>query len=309
MYRLIRFYNQNRKDIWKVIGIILIIVAILQILNYASKKKGKKEDNNIVNSTNQNTSNQYNNISLETEKSVLSGESINQDKKNSIKLIDTFFSYCNEKNIQKAYELLTDECKEEMYSSVNDFEEMYYEKVFGNQRKNVSLENWTSNTYKVKISEDYLSSGEYTNENNIQDYITIQDNKLNINNYVRRLYYDDITKKENNLSIKLIQEDVYMEYIIYTFEIKSSSEESILLDTLESLDSMYIEDNNGVKSSAYTNELSQRNLLLNQGDKKQVKIKYYKKFNTNTKIKKIVFSEVYFNYGQNSKNSTLVIDI
>ena len=211
--------------------------------------------------------------------------------------------------MQKAYELLTDECKEEMYSSVDDFEKMYYEKVFNGQRKNVSLENWTSNTYKVKISEDYLSTGKYTNENDIQDYITIKDKKLNINNYIGKLKFDNIEKKEKNLNIKVMQKDTYMDYVIYTFEVTNNSNTTVLLDSLDNLESMYIKDNNGVKSLAYTHELSKRNLILNQGEKKQIKIKYYSKFNTNNKINEIVFSEIDFDYGQNSKISTMTIDI
>ena len=60
MHRLIRFYNQNRKDIWKVIGIIVIIIIVLQLLNYSAKKtKQEKINNNADQSTNQEG---YNNV-------------------------------------------------------------------------------------------------------------------------------------------------------------------------------------------------------------------------------------------------------
>lgn len=296
MHRLIRFYNQNKKDIWKVIGVIIAIIVILQMLNYISKKNNekqlqeKKENNNTYSNINQ----KYNSIELESEKSVLSGKEISDTKKDSTQIIDDFFGYCNEQKIQEAYELLTDECKEEMYSSVQVFKETYYDKVLNGQKKNISIENWTDNIYKVTISDDFLSSGKYTKENDIQDYITIKDNKLNINKYIGR---EEINKEKNeeNVNICVIQKDEYMDYTTYTFEITNNSKGSILLDPLEDIDTMYIKDSKGVKYSAYTHEISKGSLLINEANKKQIKIKYYSKFVSSKNIKKIVFSKVMLN--------------
>ena len=127
-----------------------------------------------------------------------------------IKVIDEFFKYCNEQKIQEAYDLLTEECKDELYSSLQVFYETYYKEVINGEKKNISVENWVNDTYKVKISEDFLSTGKYSEENTIQDYITIKkdDNneyKLNINGYIERKKQD---KEDNykNINVKVLDE-------------------------------------------------------------------------------------------------------
>lgn len=292
MHRLKRFYNQNRQEIWKFIGVIIIIIVILQMLNYVSKKNNEKElQKNVENNTNLDINQKYNNVGLKTEESVLSGEDISKNQKDSIQIINDFFGYCNEQKIEEAYELLTDECKEEMYSSVQVFKEMYYDNVLNGQNKNISVEIWTDDTYKVTIGEDFLSTGKYTNENNIQDYITVKDGKLNINNYIGR---KEIEKEKNKEDVKIsvIKKDEYMEYTIYTFEITNNSKGTVLLDPLEDINTMYIEDNNGVKYSAYTHEISRGSLEIKEANKKQIKIKYYSKFVSTKRIKEIVFSKL-----------------
>lgn len=306
MYKLIRFYNQNRKEIWKIIGIVLAIIFVLQLLNYLSKQKAQNQNNKIISNTNDSL--QYNNLDLSTNKSVLSGEEISQQKQDSIKIIDNFFTYCNEQKIQEAYDLLTEECKEEMYSSVELFNEMYYQKVLNGQKKNISIENWTNHTYKVTINDDFMATGKYSDENKMQDYITIQDNRLNINNYIGRVELNK-EKQDNDITIKIIREDTYFDYISYTFEITNNSKKAILLDSLENIDTMYIKDSNETKYTAYSHELSRDNLLVDDGDQKQITIKYYSKFGSTKRIRKIVFSGVILDYSENSNSNYRTFEI
>lgn len=295
MHRLVRFYNQNRKDIWKVIGFVILIIFVLQTLNYVEKKKDSNDkENNIENNSTQSIEQPYNNIKIKSDESVLTGEKMSQEEIDSIKIINDFFEYCNEQKIQEAYDLLSDECKEEMYSSVQIFKEMYYNKVLDGQAKNISIENWNNNTYKVDIGDDYLSSGKYTKENNIQDYITIQDDKLNINKYIGRSKIEK-NKSEENMDVLVLNKDEYIDYTIYTFEIKNNSNETIILDPLEDINTMYIKDDDGVKYSAYTHEISEGNLTIGESSKKQIKIKYYSKYISTKKIEEIVFSRVMLN--------------
>ena len=295
MHRLVRFYNQNRKDIWKVIGFVILIIFVLQTLNYVEKKKDSNDkENNIENNSTQSIEQPYNNIKIKSDESVLTGEKMSQEEIDSIKIINDFFEYCNEQKIQEAYDLLSDECKEEMYSSVQIFKEMYYNKVLDGQAKNISIENWNNNTYKVDIGDDYLSSGKYTKENNIQDYITIQDDKLNINKYIGRSKIEK-NKSEENMDVLVLNKDEYIDYTIYTFEIKNNSNETIILDPLEDINTMYIKDDDGVKYSAYTHEISEGNLTIGESSKKQIKIEYYSKYISTKKIEEIVFSRVMLN--------------
>jgi len=51
MYNLIRFYNQNRKKIFKIILIIVLIIGGIQLFNYFAKQSNnsKYEQKNVIN--------------------------------------------------------------------------------------------------------------------------------------------------------------------------------------------------------------------------------------------------------------------
>ena len=46
MYKLLRFYNQNRFKIWIAIVVIIFVVALTRILNYSIKEQDEKIENN-----------------------------------------------------------------------------------------------------------------------------------------------------------------------------------------------------------------------------------------------------------------------
>ncbi len=309
MQKFMRFFNQNRKDILKVVLIIVSIIGILQLLNYIAKQQNEEQlKNGNINNIIENNIVKYNNVNLETEKSALSGQKISKQKRDSIQIIDKFFEYCNNNKLQEAYDLLTEECKSEMYPSVEIFEKGYYEKIFDGNQKNISVENWNDDIYKIRINDDFLSSGKYSEENTIQDYITIQENKLNVNGYVRKNKINKENKKRD-INIKVLEEDIYMEYTTYTFEVTNNSSKAILLDSLKDIDSIYIQDNNGVKYSAYTHELSKSEMLVDEGTKIKLKIKYYSRYGSTKDIKKIVFSKVILDNNQYSDNDYYKFEI
>ena len=52
MYNLIRFYNQNRKKIIKIILVIVFIIGLIQLLDFFSKRENKNEEvSNEINNT------------------------------------------------------------------------------------------------------------------------------------------------------------------------------------------------------------------------------------------------------------------
>lgn len=302
MYKIVRFYNQNKKTIWKVILCIALIIGIIQILNYITKKKmGENNMDNLQEQVNNETdTNVYNSVILNDDKTSLTGEEISENKKSDIKYIDEFFEYCNNGKIEDAYNLLTEECKEEMYPEIDAFEQAYCQQIFSGEKKNIKIENWINNIYKVSITDDFLTTGKYNTENTIQDYITVEEDedynlRLNINSYIGRKKINKKNEAEN-IEVNVIERDTYMDYEIYTFEVKNNSEMYILLDDLKNIDTMYIEDGKGVKYSAYTHELGKEQLLLSPNETRKMKIKYYSKYGSTKTIEKVIFSKIILNY-------------
>ena len=209
MYKLISWYNQNRRKFWRIVVTIFIVILIAWRLMYTTTNRNTGRE--ISQSPKIDTSN-LNSITLESDKSAITGKRTTIDQ-SGIEVIDKFVSFCNSGNIQEAYNLLSNECKEQMYSEIKSFQEAYFNPIFGNGKRNASIENWNENIYKVDFHEDALSTGRYNVENTLQDYITIVNDKdgnkkLNINGYIGRTTYDK-TKNSNDLGIKLRRKDKY----------------------------------------------------------------------------------------------------
>lgn len=306
MNRLKRFYNQNSKGIWTLAIIIAFFLVLLKLLNLWSAKKINEEYKNNSSSTNSILQTE-NNINLESEKSVVTGEKkVSSNLNKEVQTIQEFLNSCENKDTTKAYEMLTDECKEQLYNSEDEFVEQYCNINFKDNSMNFNIENWVNSTYKVKMFDDIMSTGKYEDGPVIQDYITVEkeknEYKLNINNYIGKNLLNKETTK-NNITIKVINRNIYMDYEIYDLEVKNNTENDILLDTKENLESMYIKDTKNVKYSSYSHEISLADLYVQKGQKRNLKVKYYSSYNSGKKIKEIGFSNVIMEY--NKEDNTI----
>ncbi len=298
MYNLIRFFNQNRRKIIIIILFIVFLLGIIQLLNYFAKK-----ENNTNNAKNESIAE---NLIIKNEvvsqKSAISGTNIStKNLKKDTDVIGKFIEYCNSKNIEGAYELLTDECKEVMFPSIEDFNRVYYEHIFNNQARSYTVENWISNTYKIEYSNDILSTGKIDNDIGLLDYITVVEingeYKLNINNYVGRSIPNKTTEIKDIL-ITINSIDSYMDYEIYNLSVENKSDNTILLDTNDSTKSVYLQDTNDTKYYFYNNEVIQNRLKVQSKLKNTIEIKFMNPYTSGRTIKKLVFSNLVLNYDE-----------
>lgn len=306
MYRLIRWYNQNRKAVWIVIGVIALIILIIQLINYWVKEENEKtlQESNQTQTQTTNNSREYNTISIGEDSSALTGEALSSSQLSEIEIIDMFVEYCNNQQIEEAYNMLTDECKEEIYKEKRIFEETYYNPIFLNTTRDVNVENWVSNIYKVDYNENFLATGQYSTENTKQDYITVEEQedntyKLNINNYIGRKEVNKSNEK-NGITIEVLQKDTYMDYEVYTIKVQNNSNSTIKLDDGKNIKGMYIEDDNGIRYGAYTHEISDVDLIISPRETKEIRIKYYSRYGSDKNITNLGFERIIFNYEENT---------
>ena len=304
MYKIIRFYNQNRKQIIRVIAIITFIIVLIQMLNYIYKNK---TDNNNQNYISENANSNIGNFgTIVSNKSAITDTKIDTEKlEDDVTIINEFIESCNERNIEKAYNLLSDECKEEMYPTENEFYDNYYMTIFNNNKLEYSVENWIEDTYEVKFIEDMLATGTINGENK-QDYITIveEDNsfKININNYIGR----EILNKNietNDIILNLIQKDIYMDYEVYKVTIKNNTGKSILLAPEDKTNTIYLQNTNGGKFYAASSELLKEELLLENSYSHTIDVKFNKTYSYSNNIKSLSFSNVILDYDKYSNLS------
>lgn len=297
MNKLIRWYNSNRKVIFSVIIAIIFIIMIVNVLNEMSREKLKRK--NEPHSAIKTEEIISNTINVKNDKSSISGQEITNEQKETLKTIDEFATYCNNKEVDKAYEVLSNDCKKELYSTKEIFEQNYYNKIFKGKERRIVVENWTGDIYKVKFKEDAMSTGKFEDISTIQDYITIINedgkNKLNINGYVGKKTINKVGKNEDIL-IKVIESNQYMDYEEYAFEIVNNSNNTVYLKDKNLADTLYLEDKNGIKYQAYSHELTSPELKVGPKEKKSIKIKYYSKFSSNRELRRIVFKGIILNY-------------
>lgn len=293
MNKIRRYYNQNRKKIWGIIIIIAFAFAIQQAINFYIKNQNEKEINNLI------AKSSTNNNSAISENKQTSNNTATQTTQTDIKeaTIKQFVNYCNKKELENAYNMLTDECKEQMFNDLEKFTQIYYGSAFENRAKEAIINKWSNNTYLVYLKENALSTGRATDDNQKGDYITVVKNddgnyRLNVNSYVG---YEQInkTKEENEIKIEVVCKNAYMNYEEYKLIVTNKSNMDITLDTLYSVDTIFIEDVNGTKYSSYSHELSKELLTITKGHTRELNIKFYNSYSAGRKIKTLVFSDLW----------------
>lgn len=216
MNRIIRWYNKNRKIFLLAILVIIALSVLPRVLNEFAKSK--KEVSSSINNTTT-----YNNEDY----SIITGETVEEEtSKENSNIINSFIDFCNNGNIENAYQILSKDCKDKLYPTINDFKDKYYNKIFNN-KKSYSIQAWVTEgsyyTYKIDFKEDMLSTGN-ANSASIEDYYTIvyEDGgyKLNINNYIASTIINKINETDE-LKIAVLSKDVFMEYEIYNIYITS----------------------------------------------------------------------------------------
>lgn len=299
MNKIIRFYNQNREKIIKIVLIIVFVMFIIQLLNHIVKVRNKNTSYDNVIQNNLKRTNTAEDA-LISNKSIISDTKISEDAlKVDINVIEQFINYCNNKDINNAYNILSNECKEVLYPTIEDFYKTYYSIVFNDKFKNYTMENWEGSTYLIMITDDILSTGKVNNSNTRQDYMTIviQDgeNKLNINNYIGR---KNINKKtmRNDIEVVVLNKDIYLDYEIYNFKFTNNSNKKILLDNCQNSKSIYLLDNNEMKYYFYNNEIDMNKFIIENKFTNKLQIKFNKSYSSSKNAEKVVFSNVILNY-------------
>ena len=300
MQELRLWYNNHRKKIWITVGIIAAVIIIVQFFNFLGKRNNSNNkliDANAISEGNTiKEIRQETNVDFESMYSAVTGNRNSYEKlKTAAEVIGDFMDFCNEGKTSEAYNLLTDNCKEQLYNSLESFEQAYYQNVFGGERKTYSVENWVGDIYRVDITEDLLASGKSNNGYSKQDYITVEkvngEYKLNINNYIKYKEINKITEKEN-IKVEVLNSNIYMDREEYDIKITNNTENKITLDGKSYTDSLYLEDTKGAKYPAYTHEMTSPMLEVQSKETKEVTIKFYSRYTSNKNIENLVFSDL-----------------
>lgn len=290
--KIIRYYNQNRKAIIIFIIFVAFIIFLVQSLNKVVEKKNQdilKKQNNIINAYNNNfitnVMDQSNNIDT--------------SNNNMEKTIEEFVEYCNQGEIDKAYNLLSDDCKKVNFTNKEKFKSEYCDKIF-KSKKMYSLESskYGSAISKITYYNDALSTGTLTDSKYVDYIYTVNENgqkKISINGF---LYIEKLEKKYegNSIDIKVIEKQVYIDYEIYKINFTNNSENKILIDTRKDKNSTSVSDDSETKYPSYVDNMATDMLIINSKISRTIDIKFNKMYNNNRKVKVINFLDIVSNY-------------
>ena len=174
-------------------------------------------------------------------------------------LIDEYIGYCNEGNYQRAFDLLSDDCKEYAFNNdITEFmthvlEKMPTEKVHSIQNYSSIKHNGENlYIYEIKYTDDFLATGltntdySFTSEN-----ITFFEGKdgleMNVGNF---MYHKDIKSISENEYLKIDVIDKIVNYSIEEYEVTftNRSEYTIVISDKQEKDEITLVLQNEVRN-------------------------------------------------------------
>ena len=217
--RTIQFCKRNRKKIF----IILIIWLIIIIINYILKNQPQKLPEPSITYTPH--------VSV-MDKNKEVPEKYQEPIEN---LIDTYFNYCNNKEYEKAYNLITQECKNKNYPTLEQFKG-YVDEVFEGKEKIYNIQSYSivdnKYIYNVRILDNILKNGTTDGYYYYEEkFILIEENgtmKLSIAEYIGD-ENPNIKVEDNNMIVEILNKSVDYETETYKIKVTNKTDKYIVI--------------------------------------------------------------------------------
>lgn len=283
-----RIIDKNRKLILYIIGIIAFILFIIKALNSYYEKDERKKQEQLV-----------------KKEQTVKEEVIENDfsiESNSVeKTTRSFVNYCNKRELENAYKMLTEECKKAMFPTVDIFEKVYINVVYKINR-DYNLTKWSTDgnksTYLVKLYGDILATG---NANNYTEeyYTFVKDAngnyKLNINNYI---YGEDrnIVTTASNITVKIGHVDVYEEYEEAEITVTNNSSKTISLTGGKYRKNIYLKNATGTGYSPLNSDFESDEIIMKPNSTQNFKVMFNKAYDSKNKAVYLVLSDIILDY-------------
>lgn len=150
--------------------------------------------------------------------------------------IDNYFNYCNSKEFENAYNMLSDDCKAFLYqNSLDNFVE--YANNFYTGDKKYYIQNYSNidnkYIYEMHIIDDIEKTGGSGGYNENVEKLTVIRNKneykIANQGYIENKRYDNIISQTENMVVKVISKDISYGKEAYNLEITNKTDKYILI--------------------------------------------------------------------------------
>lgn len=273
------------KDFWrkhkaKIIIILLIWLAII-IINQILKNIEKEE---LPSTT------------YEPHTAVMDNSKVPEKLQDPIeKLIEEYINYCNNKEYENAYNMLSDDCKKDVYPDIEDFK-IYIDSVF-DEKKTYYIQDYSNvddtYIYNVYIFEDMLATGLTNSEPKYyEEKIVIKNNNGNLEFAIREyIGKEDVKNVYEDDYLKVSIENVVQTYEnqVYTVKITNRCEYPIVLaDGTEKQEILL-----GLKyENRKLKDMQRGGIVIYAGQSKTYEFKFTKFYDETEEVNSLIFNAV-----------------
>ena len=150
-------------------------------------------------------------------------------------LVDTYFNYCNNGEYQNAYDLISNECKQANYPTLDIFKK-YVDYVFQGKKKVYTLQSYSvvNNiyVYDIKITDDFMangtSDGYYYYDEKI---VLLQENdelKLSIGQFINK-DNPNIAVEDDYMKIEILDRTIEYEKETYRVKVTNKTDDKYII--------------------------------------------------------------------------------
>ena len=265
-----------------VILVIVLIWLIVFAFNQLMKLKPKSEKR---------TTTYTPNVSVMDSTSKVPTRVANQIEK----LIGQYVEYCNNGDFDKAYNMLSDDCKKYAYESdFSKFQNHVLKKM--PTPKQYSIQDYSNEKnryiYQVRYFEDFISTGltdsdyGYTEEKMI---FTKNGDQISMatGDFVDYRTYDDASQETDYVRIEILGNVVSYDNERYTVKFTNKSDNYVVIEDSQATNEVTISLKNEIRKSEYA-----QFILLSPHQEKEVTFEFVKYYDDNDNVSSLNFNSV-----------------
>lgn len=217
--RIINFWKRNKNKILIFLIIWLIIIIINNIIKNKKMQIGEPSTTYTPHVT-----------VMDKEKEVPE-----KYQEKIVNLVDEYFNYCNNSEYEKAYNLITEECRKANYPTLESFT-AYVNKVFEGKKKIYNIQSYSivdnKYIYNIRILDDILANGTTDGYYYYEEKIVLTEEngqmKLSIAEFINE-EEPNIIVEDDYMIVKVLNKVTEYENEIYTIQVINKTDNYIVI--------------------------------------------------------------------------------
>ena len=240
--------------------------------------------------------------------------------KENTNIINEFIESLNNQDYEKAWNYLSDECKEDVFkNNASNFVQNYIA-TYVPEKRIIGLDLYKKygnrDIYRVTFYDDVIASGKVKTANN-SDYIIVDEKDKKIN--VKGLVESEIVNKSteyNDIEIEVLKRSIYVEKEELRVRVKNNKQDK-KIHIVRPTDSysIYLQKDNGAKISSSQSEIVKEYFDYEPGQEQEFTIKFNNYMTTDNPVRRLVFNgiiedyELYLQTYKLDKTLTIVVNL